>query len=303
VGWGKLRAHGHPTGGPWRPLLCGAWRRYCLETLGTIFHGKRASVALIVRVTACLAEGLGLRGTARVFEVDPNTVRQWLVEAADQLRTFARHVLHDVWVRQVPLDDLLAWLSAVKEGEVSEAEAVARLERSPQGGWVAMDPESTLVLALDVGERTLAMAQRFVHHVPQVLAPDCAPLCLTEGFREYVTALLTQYGHWVQAPRRQARGPSPKPRSMPLPQLLYAQVVKPVRRHRLVRVRHRVVCGTLEAVQQVLTACGWQSNTAFVEVRSVGRKEAELPGRPRGKYAPCNSVFHKGASPFLSVQE
>jgi hypothetical protein len=38
---------------------------------------------------------------------------------------------------------------------------------------------------------------------------------------------------------------------MPLPQRLYAQVVKTVRRRRLVRVCHRVVFGTLEAVQQV----------------------------------------------------
>jgi hypothetical protein len=35
-------------------------------------------------------------------------------------------------------------------------------------------------------------------------------------------------------------------------------------------VRHRVVFGTLEAIQQVLAACGWQINTAFVEVRPVG---------------------------------
>src|SRR4030095_2347834 len=64
------------NGGPWRQLLCVACRRYFLETLGTIFHGKRVSVELIVRVIACLAEGLGIRGTARVFEVDPNTVLQ-----------------------------------------------------------------------------------------------------------------------------------------------------------------------------------------------------------------------------------
>jgi hypothetical protein len=57
VGWGNLRANGHPSGGPWRQLLCVACRRYFLETLGTIFHGKRASVELIVRVIACLAEG------------------------------------------------------------------------------------------------------------------------------------------------------------------------------------------------------------------------------------------------------
>ena len=68
------------------------------------------------------------------------------------------------------------------------------------------------------------MAQRMLHQVAQVLAPDCAPLFLTDGFREYLTALLTHYGYWVQPPRRQAKGPLPKPRWLPLPQLLYAQV-------------------------------------------------------------------------------
>src|SRR6266498_118716 len=285
VGWGNLRANGHPNGGPWRQLLCVVCRRYFLETLGTLFHGKRASVELIVRVVACLAEGLGIRGTARVFEVDPNTVLQWLVEAADQLRAFSRHLLHDVQVRQVQLDELFALLSAVKDGAVSEAEAIARLERMSQWVWVAMDPESKLLVAIDVGDRTLAMAQRVVHHVAQVLAPDCAPLFLTDGFREYLTALLTHYGQWVQPPRRQAQGPAPKPRWTPLPALLYAQVVKTVRRRRLVDVKHRVVCGTLEAVQQVLAACGWQINPAFVErvnltirqhVAAVGRRVSTL---------------------------
>lgn len=104
-----------------------------------------------------------------------------------------------------------------------------------------MDPESKLLLAIDVGERTLARAQRVVHQVVQVLAPDCAPLFVTDGFREYLTALLTHYGQWVQPPRRQATGPMPKPRWMPHPSLLYAQVVKTVRRRRLVRV-HTVSC-------------------------------------------------------------
>jgi IS1 family transposase len=232
-----------------------------------------------------MVQGLGIRGTARVFEVEANTVLQWLMEAAEQLRAFSQHVLHDVWVRQVQLDELFALLSAVKDGKVSEAEAIARLERAPQWVWVAMDPESKLLLALDVGNRTLAMAQRVVHHVAQVLAPDCAPLFLTDGFREYLTALLTHYGYWVQPPRRQDKGPAPKPRWMPMPQLLYAQVVKTVQRRRLVRVRHRVVFGTLEAVEHVLAACGWQINTAFIErinlsirhhVAAVGRRVATL---------------------------
>src|SRR2546429_4722343 len=285
VGWGNLRANGHPSGGPWRQLLCIACRGYFLETLGTIFHGKRAAVDLIVRVIACLAEGLGIRGTARVFEVDAHTVLQWLVEAAEQLQAFSRHVLHDVRVRQVQLDELFALLSAVKDGEVSEAEAIERLERSPQWVWVAMDPESKLVLTIDVGERTLAIAQRVVHHVAQVLSPDCAPLFLTDGFWEYLTALLTHYEQWVQPPRRLDKGPHPKPRWMPLPQLLYAQVVKTVRRRHLVDVQHRVVFGSLEAVNHVLAPLGWQINTAFVErlnltirqhVAAVGRRVSTL---------------------------
>src|SRR5881397_1548157 len=229
VGWGNLRANGHPNGGSWRQLLCVACHRYFLETLGTLFHGKHASVELIVRVIACLAEGLGIRGTVRVFEVDPKTVLQWLVEAAEQLQAFSRHVLHDVRVRQVQLDELFALLSAVKDGTVSEAEASERLERSPQGVWVAMAPESQWLLAIDMGNRTLAMAQRVVHQVVQVLAPDCAPLFLTDGFREYLTALLTHCRRWVPPPRRHSTARMRRPRWLAMRRLLYAQVVKTVR--------------------------------------------------------------------------
>ena len=151
--------------------------------------------------------------------------------------------------------------------------------------WAAIDPVTKLLLALDVGDRTLAMAQRLVHQVVQVLAPGCVPLFLTDGFKEYATALLTHYGQWVQPARRQATGPVPKPRWMPLPALLYAQVLKTVRRRRLVRVSHRVVFGTLVAIQQALATCGWQINTAFVErvnltirqhVAAIGRRVITL---------------------------
>jgi hypothetical protein len=36
-----------------------------------------------------------------VFEVDPNTVLQWLVEAAEQLQAFSQYFLHDVRITQV----------------------------------------------------------------------------------------------------------------------------------------------------------------------------------------------------------
>ena len=165
---------------------------------------------LIVQVWAWLAEGLGIRATARVFEVDAKTVLQWLMEAADQLQAFSRYFLCDVHVRQVQLDELYAVLRAVKDGELSEDEAIQRLDRSPCWVWTAMDPETKLLLVIDVGPRTLAMAQCVVHQVVQVLAPDCVSLLLTDGFRAYMTALLTHFGHWIQPPRHQDKGPMPK---------------------------------------------------------------------------------------------
>jgi IS1 family transposase len=285
VDWGNISANGHPSGGPWRQLYCCACERYFLETHGTPFHGKRVAPEKLVWAVGVLAEGLGIRAVARVFEVDPNTVLAWVVEVAEHAAAFSQYFLHDVRVTQVQLDELFALLSAVQTGEVSEAEAISRLSRSPHWVWAALDPVTKLLLTIDVGDRTLALAQRVVHQVVQVLAPDCAPLFLTDGFKEYMTALLTHYGHWVQPERQRVQGPAPKPRWMPLPQLLYAQVVKTVRRRRLIRVRHRVVFGTLEAIQQVLAACGWQINTAFIErinlsirhhVAALGRRVTTL---------------------------
>jgi hypothetical protein len=51
---------------------------------------------------------------------------------------------------------------------------------------------------------------------------------------------------------------------MPLPPLRSAQVVKTVWR-RLVHATHHVVFGTLDGINQVLAAHGWQITTAFVE--------------------------------------
>ena len=281
LGLGNLRANGHPSRGPWRQFYCRSCHGYVLETHGTLFHGKRLSVELIVRVLACLAEGLGIRATARVFEVDPNTVLSWLVEAAEQLRAFSGYFLCEVHVKQLQLDELYAVIRALKTGEISEKTALKRLEGSRHWVWTAIDPVSKLLLAIEVGPRTLEMAQYVVHRVAQRLASSCVPAWLSDGFKGYLPAILGHFGLWVHPERRPGKGPWPKPRWMPLPGLLYAQVIKQYRYRRMVGVKHRVVFGTQLALEQVLTACGWRINTAFVErlnldirqrVAAVGRR-------------------------------
>jgi hypothetical protein len=191
-----------------------------------------------------------------VCEVDPSTVLQWLVEVAEQLQAFTRYCLCDVHIKQLQLDELYAVLRGVKDGEISEANALKRLEPAHLWVWTAIDPVSKLLLVLEVGPRTVAMAQRVVHQVVGVLAPGCAPAWLSDGFKGYLPAIVGHFGWWVHPERRQDKGPWPKPRWMPLPGLLYAQVIKQYRRKRMVGVKHRVVFGTMDAIEQVLSVCG-----------------------------------------------
>lgn len=229
LGLGNLRANGHPSGGPWRQCHCTSCKGYFLETDGPIFHGKQTAVELIVRVLACGAEGLGIRATARVFEVDAHTVLPWLGETAEQLRAFSSYFLCDLHLEQWQLDEVYAVLRDLKAGAISDDEAIKRLERSPYWLWTAMDPTRKLLVVVDGGCRTLAMAQRVVHQVTQGLAPACVPRWLTDGLKDYATALLTHVGQWRQPERRQDKGPRPQPRWLPLPDLRYAQVVKSYR--------------------------------------------------------------------------
>src|SRR5262249_44527735 len=62
----------------------------------------------------------------------------------------------------------------------------------------------------DVGERTLAMAQRVLHQVAFLLAPDCVPLFLSDGYKEYLMAIVTilAAGFRCHAARPQGQPPN-----------------------------------------------------------------------------------------------
>jgi hypothetical protein len=99
-----------------------------------------------------------------------------------------------------------------------------------------------------------------------------------------------------------------------LPGLLYAQVVKTVRRRRLVDVTHRVVFGTPEAVNHVLAPLGWQINTAFVErlnltlrqhVAAIGRRVSTLCKGEDGlrQQLALYHVYYNFCLPHASVRQ
>jgi hypothetical protein len=300
VDWGNSRAKGHPNGRRGRQLVCLSCRSDFLETLGTPCHAKQLASDTLVWAIAALAEGLGIRAVARVVETAPNTVLGWLVEAAEHLEACSRCQVHDLPVEPVQMAELFAWLRAVKAGEGTEAEAMKRLSRALYGVWGAMDPVCKLILAVDVGDRIRALAQRLLHQVTQVLAPEGAPLVLTDGCRDYRTALVTHDGQGIQPKRRQGKGRWPTPRGMLQPRRLYAQVVTSSRRRRLVGVTHRIIFGAAATIKAILAKRGWPIKTSFIErlnrdfrqhVAAIGRRVNPLCNHEAGLRQQL-AIFH-----------
>jgi IS1 family transposase len=122
------------------------------------------------------------------------------------------------------------------------------------------------VLAFVIGKRTQSNAELLLDRVAFV-TDEHIPFFTSDQLPEYAAALLHTYGTWYQPTRRGTRGPIPKPRLVPQPDLVYAQVVKKRENGRVVDVQTRVVFGDPAQVDALLaeSPVSQKINTSFVE--------------------------------------
>ena len=161
-----------------------------METLGTPFYGSKTSPKTIISALKALAEGLGIQATARVLDVDAETVQDWLSQAAEHMEAVSNYLMRELNLSQVRVDEL--WVLLGKRDEL------APQKRNTRWVWSATDPESKLWLGFLIADRSLESAQVFIHRVSQLLAPDCVPFFLSDRYKPYATAILTHFGCWVQ---------------------------------------------------------------------------------------------------------
>ena len=227
-----------------------------METQGTIFYCSKASPDKVIMALKIMSEGVGIRSTSRILDLDANTVQDWLKQGAEHMDAISGYLIRELNLTQLQVDEL--WSLLGKRDEL------APQKRHTPWVWIATDPESKLWLDFLIADRSLESAQVFIHRVSQFLAPECVPLILTDGYKPYATAILTHFGHWVQ--RFSEKGRRLPLRWMPLPDLTYAQVVKRRVRKRLVSVKHKVVYGSKESVRErIRHSIGNVINTSFVE--------------------------------------
>lgn len=89
-----------------RLFLCRACGKAFSSRTGTVFFGLRTRKRTVLLGLRLLAEGLGLRGTARVLEVKLDTVRGWLALAAHHCEHVSHLLLRELRLSQVQVDEL-----------------------------------------------------------------------------------------------------------------------------------------------------------------------------------------------------
>lgn len=248
-----------------RQLYRCAWCRTVFsETQGSVFFGLKTPEETVYRALACLAEGQGMRATARVFGVKPEDILRWLRRAGQHSARVSAYLMRNLHVEQAQLDEL--WTFVRKKEKTLSAWEQLHTDWGDTWIWTAFDPVSKLVLTFHVGERTETEAVGVLGRLKAVLVEGCVPLFTSDQLPHYLQALLQVFGHWVQPARQGTRGRFPKPRREPAADLHYATVHKEREGNHVVAVTTQVVLGQPEAVWVRLKALGVKKiNTAFVE--------------------------------------
>jgi IS1 family transposase len=255
-----------------KQALCKACGSSVSLRYGTAYLGLDADPGIFETAVRALGEGTSLRATARIVEIDKDTACAWLDRAAQHGRLVMLNLWRDLAVSECQLDELWSFVHT-KESHLPWAQ----LYDETYGDawvWVALAPQWRLVLAFVVGKRTQESANLLLERVVHV-TDEHIPFFTSDQLPEYPVALLQTYGRWEQPPRQGSRGRYPQPRRVPLPDLLYAQVVKKRQQGRVVAVTSQIVFGDPQAVEARLAASpvSHAVNTSFVERDNLTQRQ------------------------------
>lgn len=253
-----------------------AWCRSCGRrvslTYGTAYFDLEADPAIFELTVRALAEGNSIHSTARIVPIDKDTVCAWLNRAAHHCRLVMLYHWQNLHVTECQLDELWSFVQT-KEHHL----AAAKRWCDTYGDawvWVAFAPECRLVVAFVVGKRTQEHANLLLNRVGYV-TDDHVPFFTSDQLPAYHRALLQAYGEWYQPERQGTRGRYPAPRRKPLPNLLYAQVVKRREKGRVVEVTRKIILGEADEIKARLAASTTSTsiNTSFVERDNLAWRE------------------------------
>ena len=97
-------------------LRCKVCRQTFSARRGTPLFDLKTDEQTFYDVIACLAEGNGIRATARIKKVDKDTVASWLDRASQHIEGVSRYLMVDLHFEAVQLDEFWGSVKKRKHG-------------------------------------------------------------------------------------------------------------------------------------------------------------------------------------------
>ena len=188
-GQGMLVKNGSSHGA--KQALCRACGRRVSLTEGTAYFQLESEPRVFEVAVRALAEGASIRSTARIVQVDKDTVCAWLQRAGVQSRLVMLYLWQNLHVTECQLDELWSFVHTKEQNLLN-----ATLWSETYGDawvWLAFAPCWRLVLAFVVGKRSQAEANLLLERVVHV-TDDHIPFFTSDQLPAYETALLRAYG-------------------------------------------------------------------------------------------------------------
>ena len=218
------------------------------ETRETVFFDLRTAEDKVMMALKMLLVRVDLTGIGFVLGVTEQTVLAWLKRAAEKADEINRHLLRDLSVTQVQLDEMWNFIERKHAQQCApDGESLPQSADGRQWIWISYAPEFRLMLAAFVGPRTSDSAMTLIAMTAAVVTG--VPCFFSDGFSCYLAALVAVYHQITEFAHTGKRGRPRKPVVAPHPDLVYAQIVKQKIHGRLHTLTQRVRCGTTRLAQ------------------------------------------------------
>ena len=254
-----------------RIFLCKVCKQRFSETRDTVFFDLRTPEEKVMIALKMLLVRVDLSGISFVLGVTEETVLEWLGRAASKAEQINRHLLRELPVTEVQLDEMWNFIERKRSQEPGDGpEAAPNSEDGRQWVWIAFAPEFRLMLSCFVGPRTYGSALALVSRIAQMVTG--VPCFFSDGFSCYLPALKAVYHQIKTFAPTGKRGRPKKPVLEPHPDLVYAQVIKEKQKGRLKTLAERVVYGA-----ERLKELGLKISTSLIERLNLTLRQALSP--------------------------
>jgi transposase-like protein len=202
-----------------RIFLCSKCKRPFSESRDTVFFDLKTPEEKIIMALKMLLVKVALSDIGFVLGVTEATVLEWLRRAAQKADEINAHLLRELPVTQVQLDEMWNFIKRTHAQQAGpDGESTAWSEDGRQWVWISFAPEFRLILAAFVGPRTFDSALQLM----QMTAAGVwgVPCFLSDGFSGYLAAVIEVYHTLKTFPRTGKPGRPKHPMKEPHPALV-----------------------------------------------------------------------------------